>query len=215
MLNDGWAWMLNTTYGLVIAFAAMVAALVGIIKGLTWLHKWGIGKLIEMIGLRAIKEKQNIIESKIDKILNELTHNGGHSTKDFIKTVGDTVVRVESRQQAMLDNIIADGRCVFECTIFGDFQWVSKQLCYLLGRTKDELMGKGWLNCISIQYRSRVTNEFDISIDQSREFELDFEMIRRDGTSFMATMRTTKMSDHKGTLLAYFGVISIREEDKE
>lgn len=206
------SWFWTSTVGIIITIGALVGAIVGTIQGLIYLRKWLSGRLKSMVGLRGIIEKQAVIESKIDKVLGELTHNGGSSTKDVVKAVSESMIRLESRQQAMLDSLQHENG-MFECTLDGRFIWTNKKLCYMLGRTKDDLMGRNWLNSVSYDYREAVRDEFDDCLNESRDFHLEFQMTRSDYQNLKVMMKTTKMIDHRGNILGYFGTITDAENE--
>jgi PAS domain S-box-containing protein len=204
-------WFYTTVTGVIITLGACITAITVIYKAVKWIRKWLSGRVKHMIGYRSIIERQDVMESKIDKILGELTHNGGHSTKDVVKAVSESIVRLESRQQAMLD-AMSHGQGMFECTLFGDFLWTNKTLCYMLGKTREDLLGKGWVSCVSYKHRESVMNEFDECLDQQREFHLQFDMVHQDGTEIPIEMKTTKMNDHQGRQMGFFGTIITVEE---
>lgn len=208
------AWFYSTISGIIVALATLITSVVVIVKGIKSFHKWFTGRLKHMIGYRSIIERQNSMDAKIDRILGELTHNGGSSTKDVVKAVSESMIRLESRQQAMLDSM-SEKQGMFECTLFGEFLWINKTLCYMLGRTKEDLLGNGWVGSVDYKHRSSVKDEFDECLDQQREFHLKFDMVRQDGTVIPVEMKTTKMQDHKGRQIGFFGTIHKVEVDEQ
>lgn len=204
------SWFYTTIYGILTGLATLITSITLIIKGYKSVKKWLSGRLMQMIGYKRIIDRQEVLEGKIDRILGELTHNGGHSTKDVVKAVSESVARLESRQQAMLD-AMPHGQGMFECTLFGEFLWTNKNLCYMLGKTREDLLGKGWIGCVSYKHRESVIEEFDLCIDQQREFHLEFHMVRHDGTEIPVEMKTNKMTDYKGGQMGYFGTIVLLE----
>lgn len=205
-------WFYTTVSGIIISFAGLLTAIGVIVYAWKKVTRWSSNRLKMLVGYKGIIERQAVLESKIDRILAELTHNGGHSTKDVVKAVSESMVRLEGRQQAMLD-AMSNGQGMFECTLFGEFLWINKDLCYLLGRTKEDLLGKGWVNSVSHKHRYSVIDEFDEALDQQREFHLKFDMVRQDGLEMPVEMKTTKMIDHQGRHLGFFGTILQLEED--
>lgn len=201
-----WRWFFTTAHGFIIGLAALLTAIGIIYVFFRKLSRWFSKRLKMLVGFKGIMDRQEVLENKIDRILGELTHNGGHSTKDVVKAVSESLVRLEGRQQAMLD-AMSNGHGMFECTLFGEFLWTNKDLCYLLGRTKEDLLGKGWVNSVSYKHRYSVIDEFDEALDQQREFHLQFDMVRQDGSEMRVEMKTTKMVDHQGKQLGFFGTI--------
>jgi PAS domain S-box-containing protein len=190
----------------VITSSSAITGVIVIYGAYTKGKRWIINKINMIAGTALLHERQKSIESKLDKIIYELTINGGNSTKDVIKSVRDAVVRVESRQQALLDTI--DGHeGLFECNLSGEWIWVNKKLCYLLGVTKEDLLGYGFINYIKQEYRENVREEYLACIEENREFLLEFPVIRAGANELMITMKTNKMVDRKGVLIGYFGNI--------
>ena len=201
------AWFYSTTAGIIVSIGGVLTALIPIWKAIKWLYK-SISKAIkQMMAFTHIIERQNVLETKIDRILGELTHNGGHSTKDVVKAVSESVIRLESRQQAMLD-AISSSQGMFECTLFGDFLWVSRNLCYMLGKTKEDLLGKAWVGSVSYKHRQKVMDEWNECLDQQREFMFHFDMTKADGEYLKVEMKTTKIVDYTGKQIGFFGTIS-------
>jgi PAS domain S-box-containing protein len=207
------SWFYTTVVGIIISLSALITAIGIIYNGINKLRKWLSGRVKSMVGYRGIIERQDVLESKIDRILNELTHNGGHSTKDVVRAVSESVIRLESRQQAMLD-AMSHGQGMFECTVFGEFLWTNKTLCYILQKPSQDLIGKGWIGSVAYRHREGVIDEFDDCLDQQREFHLKFNMVRQDGKEIYVEMKTTKMADHSGKQMGYFGTIVNLDENE-
>ena len=163
-----------------------------------------------MSGLQEISVQQNAIQSKLDIILSELSNNGGKTVKDLVNSVKDAVVRVESRQQAILDSSDTS-HGMFEVDIDGNIRWVNKKLCYILSKTVNDLTGRGWYNFVTSEQKQYVIAEFQDCIEQSREFILEFDMIIERNKSKRVQWHTTKMLNPQGAIMGYFGnVIEVK-----
>ena len=162
-------------FNIILQTSSLIGAIIVIYKASKWLNVMIVNKIQKMVRFQEVQEKQNIIEGKLDKILHELTFNGGGSTKDFIKHVQEAIIRVESRQQALLDMPnMQDG--LFECDKDGSVIWTNKVLSIMLGKTPDDLVGSGWYNSIDRTEKYDVIEEWEKCMCQKRDFIMDINM---------------------------------------
>lgn len=187
----------------IIFYGSVSLALLGIYKVYTILRRWTKEKINAMIAAQLVQQN-SAMNKTLDQILQKV--NSGSGNTDMIKNVSETVARVESRQQALLD-ARDNEKGMFECEKDGRMRFVNNKFCYLLGRTKQDVLGYGWYNYISFASREEVIDEFKESIDQQREFQKEFTM---DTSSRFKTirviMRTTRMIDPTTqNILGYLG----------
>lgn len=125
---------------------------------------WGWGKeLITTINL-------------VKKIAYELAPNGGGSLYDSIKTMALQTSKAEGRHKALIDslNIVR-----FESNDKGECIWISAAYSELLGISKEEAKGNGWLVIIHNDDRDRVMHSWIDAISQKREFRLIYRAVNR------------------------------------
>lgn len=199
---------LNTWYQVIMSVAALIGALWSIKVAYNKIKIRIVNHLAKMVGVLDITEKQNVIDKKLDRILGELSFNGGKSTKDFIKRVGESMIRVESRQQALF-NSPENKQGLFECDKNGMIVWINRQLCYLLGKTPQDLTGTGWFNFISKSQKQAVTDEWEICMSEGRDFIMDLDMVVGN-TNKPITIQTTRMTNEANEIIGWFGTFSSR-----
>ena len=143
-------------------------------------------------------------------IVSELKLNGGTSVKDAINRNEETLLRIEGnlslaneRQRArMLDT----QEMIFETDCSGDCIWVNRTYTRTVQRAMPELLGKGWVNGISVDHRESVVLEWYKAVEDGREFEMDFDFQTPDGVLIPVMCRSYRMrSQNTGDTIGYLG----------
>lgn len=191
----------------ILKISYLIGAIIVIYKS----AKWGVNKMFKLVqtmaGTHQIQDRQVKIEEKLDLIIKELSYNGGGSTKDFLKDVQSAIIRVESRQQALLDMPDRqDG--LFECNKQGDLVWTNKSLCIMLGKTPDDLLGTGWYNSIHRNEKFDVIEEWESCMSQKRDFIMDVKFQVSSTQQKTLGVRTSKMVNNENEIIGWFGSLN-------
>lgn len=193
-----------------------VAEIVGLLAGLAtgirifWaLGKWCHKKLSKIDMFNNHKEHV-ILNEKIDKLVvcvetltGELITNAGTSLKDSLIRLEHSVALTSERQRArMLDS----PELVYETDLAGNCIWVNRTYARAVQRGHDELMGKGWINVVSENYRDEVDEKWYESVREDREFEMRIMFATPDGAEFPVMVRSYKMR-HNGETIGFLGTV--------
>jgi PAS domain-containing protein len=106
------------------------------------------------------------IASRIDSIECQFKPNGGSTMRDAVDGIDARVCRVEEAVQlhSQVSNLIMldSGIAVFETDVRGDFVSTNRTYQRLVGRTLEEVRGKGWINCVAEPDRNEVFAEWSV-----------------------------------------------------
>lgn len=200
---------------LIVAISAAVAA---IWKGRTllqWIkslwYKMVVPKNIRQeiaLNTQQIKESLEVMQGLADRIgeihktnqqiIAELKPNGGSSLRDAVNLI--------IAKQRARDNT-TEHYGVFETDKNG--QCVNANLAYLrlVGRTLEEVTGNGWINCIHPDDRVTVRDQWAESVQDNRDFEMEYKMMHENGSVFNVIGRAVVMKDNAGRAYGYYGTI--------
>ena len=143
---------------------------------------------------------------KIDKIFDEITPNGGTSMKDKIDKIDDNLHLWQEIQLAMAADTKA---ALFRTDSEGNCVWVNRTYTKIVGRSFSEILGHGWQNVISQEDREKVVAEWYKSVEENREFSMDYNFETPDGEKTLVKGRGYKLVNSKGDLLGYWGNCTI------
>jgi PAS domain S-box-containing protein len=121
----------------------------------------------------AAAQQVSELAKKVERIFDEVMPNGGNSIKDMLTRVDKRCERLEDavamkaqRVRALLTDS-TDG--VFELDASGNLRWANRTLCRLLGRQTEELLDRGWEQCVAPPEREQVIEEWDRHVEVGRE----------------------------------------------
>jgi PAS domain S-box-containing protein len=149
------------------------------------------------------------INTKVKKILEQTTTNGGTSIRDQMN-------RIETSLQD-LSLLVEAGhhlspKPIFRTDSHGNFTWVNTAFTRLVGMSMDELKGLGWISAIDPADVQRVTIEWDAAVKDRRKFESVMQIVN----SISLQAKRVKIKAHpilkKDNLLGYLGTIFLLEE---
>lgn len=185
---------------------------------LEWLGTWTgiISTIITSTGVIFIAFKKimkklqphlEILENlqKLTKTVNEINgqfqKNGGGSLKDSVvelsqnvKANTEIVKNIENTQTWLLDtNPIP----MFQSDETGKCSYVNSSYCQMLGRTKEELLGNGWKNCLVQEKRQEVFNEWSACVAEERAFERVIDIEDKSGKRYTVKVNAQRTSAGK------------------
>ena len=138
-----------------------------------------------------------------DRIEHEVRTNSGSSLKD-------SVIRIEKGQEYLhsklrhTDHISQD--CLFETDASGNFVFVNRALCELLGVESSDLLNRAWLMRIEPEKREKVKNEWREAIENKISLDSRQMMIDgRDGLVYEFRIHAQPNINGAGVLLGFFG----------
>lgn len=181
-----------------------------VIGGVLWTVIRYMKKIYDwiMVQITAINNIQSSI-AKIDTdvgfLKKELQHNGGSSLKDYVSRLETELIKQENRQKALIQDLVYGA---FETDSTGKVVYVNRTYCRITGRTPDELLGSGWLNCVSSEKQSDIAKKWEITLKDNRELQDVFSFIVPTGGTIQVSFSVTPMFNRKGVLIGYFGTVS-------
>ena len=151
--------------------------------------------------MQALKQYDRLCE-RVDTIFEEITPNGGKSMKDTQDRMARDIALDGQIQQSMAADTKA---ALFRTDSEGKCVWVNRTYTRTVGRDAKEIMGHGWVNAIAADERDAVVAEWYKSVEEDREFSMEFNFETPTGDKTKAKVRSYKMVDSKGDVLGYFG----------
>lgn len=148
--------------------------------------------------MHGLSEMMKDVKSTIGEVVRELRPNGGSTMRDAINLI-------VAKQRAR-DNTTEEYG-VFEADKDGWCTHCNLHYLRMTGRTMDEVVGNGWINCIHPDDRSKVREEWALSVHDGRDFELACRMIKPGGDEFNVIGRVVVMRDNNGKPIGYFGTV--------
>lgn len=129
------------------------------------------------------------VKSQLSEVRHQVFPNNGGSMKDVLDRVLSSAERTEhtvcvlqSTMRAHQDADLAQAR--FEADTEGLFTWVSHAMLRWCNRASEQILGHGWVNCLSPLDRDRVRAEWEQAIAERREFSMRFVMRTVGGEEF-------------------------------
>lgn len=150
------------------------------------------------------EEKTRLVTKQLSDIVKEIHPNGGTSMRDALNRIECTQLMAEQRHKALISDLEYG---TWETNSEGDVVWVNRTLCRITGRTPPEILGHGWVNMIATEDRERVHKEWDESIKDKREFEMEYKYATPDGGRVRVLARTVKMISASGKILGFIGLV--------
>jgi PAS domain S-box-containing protein len=150
-----------------------------------------------------VNTKGQFVEKQLADIIKEIHPNGGTSMKDALGRIERTQLIADQRQKAIISDLDYG---TWETNEQGLVIWVNRTLCRMTGRTPNEILGHGWINMIATEDRERVHKEWDESIADAREFELEYNYATPEGERVKVLSRTIKMVSANGATIGFFGI---------
>lgn len=119
---------------------------------------------------------------KLDRVLKEVLPNGGSSLRDSINRVEKNINKIESNINDIndkVDNLEDTHRIALNMQQIafwitgkqGEITYASPSMCKLVKRVESEMLGNGWVSCISHEDTRRISEAWETSIEENRIFD--------------------------------------------
>lgn len=168
------------------------------ILGSGWAFWFKIGRPVMAWGFRTAE-----IVSKLDKLVAEVSPNGGSSMRDAINRIEANQVKTEERVRILLLDS-SDG--IWESDAQGMCIWANRTLLNIIDLELHEVVGNGWIAAIQEDQRNRVVLEWRHAVEDKREFRLDFPYQTRSGEIRNVSCRASPMLK-LGKVCGWIGVV--------
>jgi PAS domain S-box-containing protein len=180
-------------------FELDIIAMITAIGGLLWyvnkryVRPWFVNQSLMFLAI-----------PKIEKIYEQVTPNGGSSFRDAVDRIEVITVGLEQKLSAyMMDT----RHGIFETDDKGNYIWVNRTYCRMLGKRESEMLGKSWVNCVHEDERDRVLKSWNYALENTIEFNLIFKMVTNDGVILPVHAHANPMTNGKKVLIGYLGII--------
>lgn len=170
------------------ALGAIITALYACYKGTLKVYRGG----------RKVTEQWN-------RMVQELTPNGGSSIKDAIGRI-ETRQLIEVQVRKALNNDAIYG--IWESDAEGKCTYTSRTYQRLVGRSYEDLEGWGWVSAIHADDRKRVSEGWKLALEQKREFNDEFRILKPDGSETQVISVGHPLKDRDGNLKGYVGQLT-------
>ncbi len=191
-------------------YVAQLVGYISVIGGAAWallkytkqLYNW---ICVQINTINNIQTSLTKIDLDVGILKKELQHNGGSSLKDYVSRLETELIKQEKRQKALIQDLVYG---TFETDSTGKVVYVNRTYCRITGRTPDELVGTGWINCISSESREDINEKWLDTISENRELHETFSFILPTGGVIEILFSATPMFNTKNVLIGYFGTVS-------
>lgn len=207
-----WLQTLSDWWHLLAPFALFLAAL--------WKRRWlrrtmrtlwhtitgaeSLGERLHALGelLNASLAEQRVHNEttlrELRQVRAELQPNGGSSLHDVVHAMA-------AAQRARDDR---DAEPLFWTDGAGRVTHVNRSYLHLSGRSREELVGSGWINFVEPTDRPRVRERWLEAIREARDFDELFQVVDTHGVHHTVHARATRLLGSTGRLLGYYGELA-------
>ena len=136
--------------------------------------------------------------TELRQVRAELQPNSGSSLHDVVHAIAAAQRARDDRDADPLfwtDNL---GRCTH----------VNRAYLRMTGRSREELVGSGWLNCVDFADRSRIRDRWREAVQEARDFDELFLLLDHRGEVYRVHARATRLLGSTGRLLGYYGELT-------
>lgn len=162
--------------------------------------------------LEILENLQRLTET-VNSISKEFKKNGGSSIKDDLATIAKEVKEntelTKNIGNIQLWQIDSDPAPIFHTNEDGEASYVNQSYCTLLKRSKEELLGNGWKNCLVQDKRQEVIDDWKTCVQEKRAFERFVKVEDKNGKQYTVKVTATRTSSGK-----YLGIWTQIHESK-
>lgn len=192
-------------------YVVVVSAVIAAAKGAPAL--WRYAKMLYSVAKTI--ERLSMLPDQIDKLAKEVRPNGGSSLRDAIDRTALTLANV----QHSVDNLalrhhtrwqMAYGVPSWESGPDGKYIAVNHQLCELVKRGRDEIIGSNWKNMIHSDDAQRIFSEWNRVVSEGSDFDAPARYVTSEGEVVPVRLKAQAMH-MGGSIVGWIGVVSQTE----
>lgn len=154
-------------------------------------------------------DRQDVV---LEKVLAELTSNGGKSIKDMVKATNELslithqMTVISEARIRLLQTMAA--ACIFECDAqTGECVWVNEGICGLFDLPQSEMLGFGWLRAVAPVERESVKQAWHAAVRGGYPFAWEYTVVRKNGTRQKVCAKASELKDKLGKSLLFQGTV--------
>jgi PAS domain S-box-containing protein len=200
--------MLLAILGLTVTWVDAIKAAGEVATGVVGI--WGFIKYIIRPTKKAWAKSREFCHN-VNYAATEMRPNGGTSLKDSVEglkhsidAILSTVIRIDQKQIALANH---SEKGIFEADLNGDTIFVNRAYCRMIGRTADEIIGKGWKTSVHPDDRDEVSEEWYSCVKERRDFVKTYRMLRPDNSVVTVDAHAYLLKDLKGATIGFMGFI--------
>lgn len=145
--------------------------------------------------LQILENLQKLTET-VNSISKEFRPNGGASVRDTLNSLSkdvksnmDMTKRIGNIQLWQIDS---NPSPVFYTNDDGEASYVNQSYCTLLKRSKEELLGNGWKNCLVQEKRQEIIDDWKTCVKEKRAFERFLKIEDKNGKQYTVKVIATR-----------------------
>lgn len=147
----------------------------------------------------------NNISESVEKIKKEVEFNSGGSLKDaVVKGFKDLSERLDSIEQDAKISLNMKNIAYWISNSAGQCIYASPELCKIIGRPQEQILGNGWTGWIIPEERERIYKEWNFSIKKNTVFDEIYTYAHDDGTKIkvngLCFHKINKIGEYTGSL---------------
>jgi PAS domain-containing protein len=152
-------------------------------------------------------QHNQIMETDIRSIRDEVRTNGGQSLKDTVNKINDTLQYIEGTLRVRIDRDLDVAHIKMDP--YGMVIWASRSYALWLGRPTSELKDLRWMSYIHTHDRVVVRQEWDQALLDKRSIDLEFRLwFDPESTYYWVRCLVDPMFSVSGKLLGWYGTFT-------
>lgn len=197
--------------------AALVSILVGLLVLFPFLKKWWNKINNAQISQRLANMEEHsdktnaLVFDRLDKIVYELSFNGGSSIRDAVSRIEQRQLISSERQRSLMQ---VDARGIFEADLKGNFNWVNDTFLSITEiRDPLELKNHGWISFVHPDDREQVSKSWDHAVSDKRRFRCKTSFITKEGNKKPVYMDSHILRGKDDEPIGFIGFVTELEND--
>lgn len=165
-----------------------------------WLTLTGVRALSDQLaGLSAQVRAQSVAAAEtlvyLKEVRDQLRPNGGSSLHDLVQSLAAAQRARDDREALALFWADADGRLTH----------ANRAYQQLTGRSREELVGTGWVNAVAVEDRERVLDLWRDAVTEARDLDDRYLLRDASGTLRGVAVHAWRLLSVDRRLLGYYG----------
>lgn len=148
------------------------------------------------------------LSKKLDEIGAQLRPNGGSSLAD---RVNEIKIMISQEHDATRSIISLTGSAFWESNAKGECIFASRPLADMMGVSQQDVLGNGWLSAVHSEDVSRLTEEWELAIEQKRRFSSIYRFVLKNSDVNKVRGTAVPMTDPSGVVFRWIGVFELIE----
>jgi PAS domain S-box-containing protein len=155
--------------------------------------------------LQALCEQVGKLDAKVEDVRAQVYQNGGHSLRDVVDRLGDSMVTQDMLLSAVC---VTKNIGVFMTSEDGRCTEANPAYLRMVGLSMEEARGNGWRDAIHPEDRADVLTQWTEAMDLCERFRASYRYLRPDGSVVQVQCRASpKVSPKTGALLGWLGTV--------